>query len=237
MSSGIYVATAGAIAQSNALDATANNIANAGTAGFRADRVTFREALTAARSADVASVNNGATTIDSRPGALSSTENPLDLALEGDGMFAINTPQGTRYTRAGNFKIDDDRVLTNSDGFAVRGEGGATITIPPDAKSIEIAADGTIRADEATLGKLELVRFPQNRLERQGGSLYAAKGTPETTEPPKVRQGMLEVSNVNVVRGVVDLVKVSRTYESLMRVIQGYHDVESRAARELGGPK
>lgn len=237
MSSGIYVATAGAIAQSNALDATASNIANAGTAGFRADRVTFREALTAARSPDVTSVNNGATTIDTRPGALSSTENPLDLALEGDGMFGVTTPQGPRYTRAGNFRIDDTRQLVNGDGYPIRGDGGATIVIPPDATNIQIAADGTVRADDVSVGKLELVRFNANQLTRQGGSLYAANGAPQAGDPPKVRQGMLEVSNVNVVRGVVDLVKVSRTYESLMRVIQGYHDVESRAARELGGPK
>ncbi len=237
MSSGIYVATAGAIAQSNALDATANNIANANTTGFRADRVTFREALTAARSADVTSVNNGATTIDSRPGALSSTENPLDLALEGDGMFAVNTPNGTRYTRAGNFRLNDEHTLVNGDGFAVRGDGGSPITIPPETKSIQIAADGSVMADEVSVGKLEIKRFDQNQLERQGGSLYLARGAEQGGEPPKVRQGMLEVSNVNVVHGVVDLVKVSRTYESLMRVIQGYHDVESRAARELGGPK
>ena len=239
MSSGIYVATAGAIAQSNALDATANNIANAGTAGFRADRVTFREALTAARSADVTSVNNGTTSIDSRPGALSSTENPLDVALEGDGMFSVTTPNGPRYTRAGNFRIDDERKLVNGDGMAVRGEGGATIQIPPDTKSIQISADGTVVADEINVGKLEIQRFAQNQLSREGGSLYRATGQPivDRLDPPKVRQGMLEVSNVNVVRGVVDLVKVSRTYESLMRVIQGYHDAESRAARELGGPK
>jgi flagellar basal-body rod protein FlgF len=239
MSSGIYVATAGAIAQSNALDATANNIANAGTAGFRADRVTFREALTAARSADVASVNNGATTIDARPGSLSSTENPLDLALEGDGMFAVTTPQGPRYTRAGNFRLDDDRKLVNGDGHAVRGDGGSTIVIPPDASSIQIGPDGTVRADDVAVGKLELVKFNANQLRREGGSLYAVPNgsAAQAGDPPKVRQGMLEVSNVNIVRGVVDLVKVSRTYESLMRVIQGYHDVESRAARELGGPK
>lgn len=237
MSSGIYVATAGAIAQSNALDATANNIANAGTAGFRGDRITFREALTAARSADVTSVNNGATTIDSRPGALQSTENPLDLALEGDGMFAVTTPNGPRYTRAGNFRIDDEHRLVTGDGHSVRGEGGATIALPPDAKSIQVSADGTVFADEVSVGKLEIMKFAQNQLERQGGSLYLARGAPQAGDPPKVRQGMLEVSNVNVVHGVVDLVKVSRTYESLMRVIQGYHDVESRAARELGGPK
>lgn len=237
MSSGIYVATAGAIAQSNALDATANNIANSATTGFRADRVTFREALTAAKSADVASVNNGATTIDTQPGALASTGNQLDLALEGDGMFSVNTPNGPRYTRAGNFRIDDENKLVTGDGHEVRGQGGTTIQLPPEVKSIQISADGTVSADEVAVGKLELVRFKQPQLERQGGSLYLARGAQQAGDPPKVRQGMLEVSNVNVVRGVVDLVKVSRTYESLMRVIQGYHDVESRAARELGGPK
>lgn len=237
MSSGIYVATAGAVAQSNAMDATANNIANAGTTGFRAERVTFKEALTAARSRDIASVNNGATTIDSQPGAMASTSNQLDLALEGDGMFAINTPNGPRYTRAGNFRIDEENQLVTADGNAVRGQGGAAIQIPPDTKNIQVSADGTVSADEVAVGKLELARFNQSQLSRQGGSLYLAAGAQQGGDPPKVRQGMLEVSNVNVVRGVVDLVKVSRTYESLMRVVQGYADIERRAARDLGGPK
>jgi len=238
MSSGIYVATAGAVAQSNALDATANNIANAATAGFHGDRVTFREALTAARSPDVAVVGAGTARVDTQAGALTQTDNPLDLALEGDGFFAVQTPQGTRYTRAGNFQLDAERQLVTSDGFAVRGEGGSPITIPPDASAIAVSAEGEVSADGAVVGKLELARFAPAQMKRQGGSLFAATGSPLTSgEPPKVREGVLEASNVNVVRGVVDLVKVSRTYESLMRVIQGYHDVESRAARDIGGPK
>jgi flagellar basal-body rod protein FlgF len=236
MSSGIYVAVAGAVAQSNALDATANNIANASTAGFHGDRVTFREAMTAAKSPDMALVNTGTARVDSEAGALTPTENPLDLALEGDGYFSVETPQGTRYTRAGNFQLDDQRTLVTADGLAVRGEGGP-ITIPPTATEIAVAADGTVSADGQAVGKLHLVRFAGNQLRREGGTLFSASGRPEAGELPKVRSGMLESSNVNVVRGVVDLVKVSRTYESLMRVIQGYHDVESRAARDLGAPK
>ena len=228
MSSGIYVATAGAVAQSNALDATANNIANASTAGFHGDRVTFREALTAARSPDVASVGAGTARIDSQAGALTQTENPLDLALEGDGYFGVATPNGPRYTRAGNFQLDQARNLVTADGFQVRGAGGAPINVP---------ADGTVSAGGTEIGKLELVRFAPGQLKREGGTLFSATGRPLTTDQPKVRSGMLEASNVNVVRGVVDLVKVSRTYESLMRMIQNYHDIESRAARELGAPK
>lgn len=237
MSSGIYVATAGAVAQSNALDATANNIANASTAGFHGDRVTFREALGAARSPDVANVGAGATRVDSQAGALLPTENPLDLALDGDGYFGVTTPNGPRYTRAGNFQLDQARNLVTSDGFAVRGEGGAAINVPADAQQVAVAIDGTVSADGTQIGKLELVRFAPNQMKREGGSLFSATGGRIGGDPPKVRSGMLESSNVNVVRGVVDLVKVSRTYESLMRIIQGYHDVESRAARELGAPK
>lgn len=238
MSSGIYLATAGAVAQSNALDATANNIANASTTGFQADRITFREALSGAKSPDTSLVSAGTRRVDTQYGALAQTGNPLDLAIEGDGMFAVDTPNGARYTRAGNFRVSDDGTLSTVDGFAVRGEGGARITIPSDAKVLGVNADGEVTADGETLGKLELVTFKYNQLAREGGTLFRATGKPEAGgEPPIVRNGMLESSNVNVVRGVVDLVKVSRTYESLMRVIQGYHDVESRAARDLGGPK
>jgi flagellar basal-body rod protein FlgF len=237
VSSGIYVATAGAVAQSSALDATANNIANASTAGFHGDRVTFREALTAARSPDVATVGAGTTRIDGQAGALTPTENPLDLALDGDGYFGVTTPNGPRYTRAGNFQLDDARNLVTSEGFAVRGEGGAAINIPAEARTIAVGIDGTVSADGEDLGKLELARFAPAQVKREGGTLVSATGRPLAGDPPKVRSGMLEASNVNVVRGVVDLVKVSRTYESLMRVIQGYHDCESRAARELGTPK
>ena len=251
MSSGIYVATAGAIAQSNALDATANNIANASTAGFRSDRMVFREALTAARSPDAASVSVGTSRIDSQAGALTQSSNPLDLALEGDGYFAVQTANGPRYTRAGNFHLDDARRLVSADGLPVRATIGTPIQqqdlvkgavvpgieIPQGTAVIGIAADGTVSADGNPVGKLELVRFRSSQVKREGGTLFSAKGKPELGNPPLVRTGMLEASNVNVVRGVVDLVKVSRTYESLMRVIQSYHDIESRAARELGGPK
>jgi flagellar basal-body rod protein FlgF len=237
MSNGIYAATAGAVAQSNALDATANNIANASTTGFHGDRVTFREALAAARSPDLSNVAAGTTRVDSQAGAMLPTANPLDLALDGDGYFAVTTPTGPRYTRAGNFQLDAQHNLVTADGFAARGEGGAPINVPPDAKLVNVAADGTVSADGEAIGKLELARFAPNQMKREGGSLFSATGRALTGDPPKVRSGMLESSNVNVVRGVIDLVKVSRTYESLMKMIQGYHDLESRAARELGAPK
>jgi len=239
MSSGIYLATAGAVAQSTAMEATANNIANATTTGFQGDRVTFREAMTGyAKSPDTSLVNAGTHRVDTTYGAMANTGNPLDLALEGDGMFSVDSPNGTRFTRAGNFRIQEDRTLVNVDGFPVRMQNGDHVQIPVDAKVINVGADGEITADGNVLGTMEITKFKYSQLKREGGTLFSASGKPdETGEPALVRAGMLESSNVNVVRGVVDLVKVSRTYESLMKVIQGYHDVESRAARDIGGPK
>lgn len=234
MSSGIYIATAGAVAQSNALDTTANNIANAATSGFQGDRVTFREQLGRAKSKDVAMVDAGTSRLDTEHGALAQTGNPLDLALEGDGFIGVEAPNGTRYTRAGNLQMDSGGKLVTNDGLPVRAAGGGEITIPPTASQIDVGADGSVSADGVTLGKIELVKFAPAQTKREGGSLFSATGQPVAGEAPKVRSGMLESSNVNIIRGVVDLVKVSRTYESLMKVIQGFHDVESKAATDLG---
>ena len=240
MSSGIYIATAGAVAQSNAMDITANNIANATTTGFHGDHITFKEALGKARSVDTSAVGAGNARIDSLAGAMQQTDNPLDLAIEGDGMFAVKTAQGTRYTRAGNFKLDEARDLVTADGNKVLGEGGQPIALPANATQIAVGSDGTVSADGVTVGKLQVTSWKPSQLKREGSTLFAASGKPEVPkagEAPKVHSGVLEGSNVNVVRGIVDLVKVSRQYESLMRVIQNYHDTESRAARDLGGPK
>jgi flagellar basal-body rod protein FlgF len=237
VSSGLYVAAAGAVAQATALDATANNIANASTPGYRGEIVTFQEAMGKAKSADVTLVDNGTHGADAQPGALSATDNPLDCALEGDGMFAVDTAQGTRYTRAGNFQLDSQNRLVTADGAPLRGDDGNPITLPANASNVSIAADGTVSADGAAVGKLALARFSPSQLTRQGGTLYAASGKPAAGPAPVVRSGMLESSNVNVIHGVVDLVKVQRTYETLMRVIQGYSDIEQHAAQTLGTPK
>jgi flagellar basal-body rod protein FlgF len=183
MGSGIYIASAGAVAQSDALDVTANNIANAGTTGFRADRVSFGAALARVRSPDIALVGVAATEPDISAGALEQTMNPLDLALEGDGFFAVDTAKGTRYTRAGNFRLDDERKLVTAEGNPVRGDGGP-ISIPEGTRTIAISADGEVTADDTVVGKLELTRFKANQVKREGGTLFSASGKPEDGEPP-----------------------------------------------------
>lgn len=237
MGDGIYIATAGAVAQSNALDVTANNVANASTVGFRGERMTFAQVLTRTRSPDVAMVTGQTPAIDTQAGVITSTGEPLDIALEGDGYFAVDTSNGVRYSRAGDLTRDADGIIRTATGLQVRSADGGPLQIPPEATQIAIGDDGAISTELGPVGNLALATFAPGTIRHEGGSLFVATGAPSADPPPRVLQGSLEGANVNVVRGVVDLVKVSRTYEALLRFIQGYHDIESRAARELGGPK
>jgi flagellar basal-body rod protein FlgF len=238
MGSGIYTAVSGAVAQSQALDVVANNVANAGTAGFRAERASFQEALGKATGQDqhFVGVKGGGT--DQTAGRLVDTGNPLDLAIDGDGYFGVNTPQGPRYTRAGNFRLDQEGRIVTADGLAVRQKGGGQVTVPPDAAEISVSPDGTVSADGQVVGMIEVVRFTSGTLVREGASLYAPRGPLAVAgDPPQVVAGALEEGNFNVVRGMIDLVKVSRVYEALHRMIESYRQIDERTARDLGGPK
>ena len=236
MASGIYIAAAGAVAQSSALDVTANNIANASTAGFHGARVSFRQALATARSPDVALVGTSTGSVDPTAGEFQQTGNPLDIAIAGDGYLAVETARGTRYTRDGALQLDAGGRLVTARGEVVLGEGGP-LTIPAGATHVAIAADGTVSADQIEIGKLDLVHLDPTSITHDVDNVVASSKPPLGGDPPQVVSGMLEGSNVSIVRGVVDLVKVTRTYESLMRVIEGFHAVETRAAQELGKPR
>lgn len=237
MGSGIYIAAAGAVAQDTALSAVANNISNAATAGFRAARVHFSEALTQAQGNDSHYVGVKGIVDDTSQGALRMTGNALDMAIDGDGYFTIETPDGARYTRAGEFTLDAEGRLVTTNGYQVTGDDGGPILIPPGA-ILSVAEDGTLSSGAEELGRLAVVRFAPNSLRHTGSNLYEATGAPldDGTEP-RVVSGAVEQSNVNAARGVVDLIKVSRTYEALHRVIENFRQLDQRTARDLGGPK
>jgi flagellar basal-body rod protein FlgG len=248
MASGIYLALSGAVAQGQALDVLANNVANASTTGFHASRIRFDEALVRARAQHgrirMAApgqrfVQAGATTVDSTPGAIRQTGNPLDLAIDGQGWFSVDTPRGARYTRGGDFHLDGTGRIVTSEGYAVRGQGGSPLTVPPEATQILVQDDGEVTADGNSIGALEIARFPASALSREGATLFAlarpdAAEPPPDAEAPHVVQGSIESGNFNVVRGMVDLVRVSRTYEALHRMIETYKETDDRAARSIG---
>jgi flagellar basal-body rod protein FlgF len=239
MANGIYVALSGAVAQSDALDVTASNVANASTVGYQAERLTFGESLGRARAKDVAYVTPAKTVADPTAGTVTRTDNPLDMAVSGDGYFAVDTPRGVRYTRAGNFRLDGNGTLVSADGFAVRARGGGKLTIPPGSANITVSPDGTVAADGTEVGAVDVARFVPGALARDGRTLYAATAAPAvanpSASPPEVMSGALEQGNVNVVRGMIDLVRVSRTYEALHRMIESYKEIDERTARDLGG--
>ncbi|MBI4509611.1 MAG: flagellar basal-body rod protein FlgF [Deltaproteobacteria bacterium] len=244
MSNGIYIALSGAIAQGNAIEVVANNVANVETTGFRGARVSFSQALVSAQAAapggppdDTAFVGLGQVVdVTQRPGTIVQTENPLDLALVGDGFFAVDTPRGPRYTRAGNFRLSENGDIADAAGNPARTSGGGHITIPEGTKSIQVSSDGTVLADGEELGTLELVRFAKDALQREGATLYAAiPGATPMESQVEVLSGALESSNVNGTRGVIDMIKINRTYDSLLKMIETYRELDSRTARELGG--
>lgn len=250
MSDGIYSALSGAIVQERNLSVVANNLANSNTSGFKGDRAVFFEMVTPTRSAPLISPalrysTVADVTIDYQAGAIKLTDRPLDVALHGDGFLAIETPNGERYTRAGSFVMDQEGVLRTLGGHRVLGEiepptrRTDKLEIPPDTREILINPDGTLRADGAEIGKLKLVRFPNDTdLIKDGLTWFAAKPGVQplsAKQTTTVEQGYLENSNVNPVGGMTELIMVTRSFEALQKTIETFRDLDSRTARDVGG--
>jgi len=262
MSDGIYSALSGAIAQQRSLDVVANNVANANTVGFQADRVAFREALAgtggAAGGPAAAAPGGGPppnalryvavseVARDTSAGSLRQTGNALDVALQGSGYFAIETPAGERYTRAGSFIADAQGIIRTRDGDAVVADRPdeadpsaepPRIRVPQGTREISIGADGTVSADGNAIGRFRIVAFADERaLTKQGQTLYATQGgaAPTRAEGVEVVQGAVEMANVNAVAGMNELITVSRSFEAFQKVIQAFRQLDERTARELG---
>ena len=239
MGSGIYIALSGAVAQSSALDVVSNNVANAGATGFRAERLAFGKILGKATTKDQAYVQVALTKPDTSTGVIRQTGNPLDLALSGDGFFAIDTPRGVRYTRAGDFSLDGQGRIVNPDGYSARAKGGGSVTIPKGAEQVSVGADGIVYADGDQVGALELARFAPGNVVHEGAALFAAVpgAKAQIGQLPEVMAGAVEQGNFNVVRGVVDMIKISRSYEALHRMIESYKQIDQRTATSIGGSK
>ncbi len=225
MDSGYYAACAGLAAQVQGLELVANNLANLGTTGYRAQSAVFRSLLTMPeRAANPLnrSLNNfgilGGSRLDYTPGNLTQTGNPFDLAIAGKGFFVLESASGRFYTRDGAFRRTDDGQLVTSEGDSVMGEQGP-ITLPNGA--ISIAGDGTIAVDGAIAAKIRIVDFsPDVGLLASGSATYQAPASAElAATSSSIRQGMLESSNVSPVQGVVQLIMTQRNAEMMQRTL------------------
>jgi flagellar basal-body rod protein FlgF len=254
MSDGIYSALSGAIAQERNLTVVANNVANVNTTGYKGDKTIFAEALNKAKtnsplpaqtSLKYAMVDR--LSMDNTAGSLKQTGRPLDVALQGDAYFTLETTGGDRYTRAGSFVLDRDGVMRTTDGFAVVKEVpvdqaktmSRKMIIPQDTREIQINPDGTVNADGVQVGKMQLAHFDnQDQLTRDGLTRFAAKDgvTPKSAAPTvTTEQGYLEAANVNAIAGMNELIIVNRSFEALQKVIDTFHDLDDRTARDVAG--
>lgn len=196
------------------MESIANNIANASTTGFKREGTIFSEYI--ARTGDGPSLSMGfgnTRVVDVQQAGVSATGGNLDFAVEGSGFFLIDTPQGQMLTRAGSFTPGPDGTLQTADGFAVLDGSGSSIFIPPDAKNIGLAQDGTLSADGVPLTKLGLWQ-PSDplTLTHQQGTLFSASGY-QPAQGAKLMQGYLEESNVDPISEVAKMISVQRAYE------------------------
>lgn len=239
------MAASGASSQITALDATANNLANATTAGYKVEQAVFQEHLIAAMYVGNAQKEmryNGVATVatDMRPGPLQITNKPLDLAIEGDGFFTVQTPRGERYTRAGAFQIGTDGTLVTAQGYPVLDSGGGVINVPQDAKVLSMGDDGTLTVDDSDVGQLKLVKFREiNGLEKDGEQMFRVtprSGRAEVAQAT-VLAGALEMPNVSIVKGMTDLVSATRAFEALEKAVEAFSAMEHRAATAIVGAR
>jgi flagellar basal-body rod protein FlgF len=227
MNSGLYGACAGLMARMQALDTIAANVANSNSAGFRGQENVFGTVLAeAGRHGRMSTLNQATNTysqmsstqLDETQGAVTQTGNDLDVAIEGNGYFKVQTANGTAYTRNGHFQLDPTGKLITETGDTVLGQGGP---IRLGKGKVTISADGTVSLDGAISGKLAVVSFaPGTQLLDRGGSDY---GAPAGSELPPVgvtvQQGALEGSNVSPIEGVVQLISAQRGAESMQRAL------------------
>ena len=256
----LYIASTGMAAQEKNVEIISNNIANMRTTGYKRQRVEFQDLLYQAyRVAGSATSDQGtmapvgieigsgvktaATPRIMSQGTVNPTEKELDVAIRGEGFFAVQMPDGrTGYTRDGSFERDATGQLVNVDGYQI--EPG--ITIPEDANSLSISADGTVEAYIGTdttptqLGQIQLARFANKAgLASVGNNLFvetpasgsAQLGVPNADGMGDVMQGYLENSNVNSVTEIADLIAAQRAYEMNARVISGADEMLSATSQ------
>ena len=249
----MHIARTGLDAQDARMRVISNNLANVNTTAFKRDRAAFEtltyQTVTAAGAPSTAETKyatglnlgtgvrvQGTARIDTQ-GSLTTTGNSLDLALDGDGYFQVQLPGGQLgYTRAGNFSRSPEGLLITSEGYQVQ----PGITVPEGASAITIGMDGTVSAtvpgqtESQNLGQIQVASFPNgaglqatgdNYLVETSASGAANLGVPGEDGRGRVRQGMLEASNVNVVEELVDMIETQRAYEVNSKMISATDDM------------
>ena len=255
MSGGIYMAASGALAYEKRLQIISNNIANANTVGYKMDQGSFEFIDPANLPASLATGASEMTTsptqnfwfqfnsyTDFSSGSLKNTGNDFDLALIGDGFFCIQKPDGVYYTRKGDFTLDAEGVLVTRNGHPVIGDGGEIALDQAGnsrkIKAFEVDQEGNVYVNGQQAGRLRIVTFPEpDKLLKMGDTLFKpAEDSPPPQEATdaRVSQGFVELSNVDVVKMMTEMIEVLRGYETYQKVIRSADETSAKSINEVG---
>ncbi len=235
------VAASRLIVAQRALDVTAQNIANADTPGFKSQRMLFTDwlsrqggATSAGTETSVAYVQDRATWRDQSAGSLTQTGNPFDLALAGDGYFAVATPNGARLTRSGRFGLMPDGTLADTAGNAVLDDGGQPIRLDPADTNVTVSGDGTLSGRNGQIGKLGVVQpTDPMRITAEGGALFRADVPTTPVTSPNLVQGAIEGSNVQPVLEVTRMMDGLRQFQFVSALVQAEDDRQQSSIDKL----
>jgi len=234
---GIYTSTTGMVAEMERQNIVANNLANVDTVGFKRDNVVqqpFAEIMLNAYSKQVIKnigpLGLGVQAVtefaDFSNGSIVTTDNPYDLAIEGLGLFAVETNTGVKYTRAGNFLVDQDNYLVTRDGYNVLGENGPIRV----EGSFTVSEEGEIIQNGAVVDRLLI--FSEAGMEKAGETLYV-NDQPQLATRYRIVQGALERSNVNPIREMIQMINVTRTYDTNHRALMAHDETLAKVVNEL----
>jgi flagellar basal-body rod protein FlgF len=238
------IAASRLVAQQRALDVVANNIANASTPGYKAERVLFSDWLS--RQSDTSASPGGgaiaytqdrATWRDFSAGPLTHTSNPFDLALTSDGYFTVSTPRGPRLTRDGRFGPMPDGTIADGAGNTLLDTNGKPIQLAPTDTSIEIASDGTVSSENGELGKIGIVRpADPMKLQAEGATTFLSSGPTTAVAAPGLVQGAVEESNVQPIQEVARMMNDLRQFQFVSELVESEGQRQQSAIDKLTQP-
>ncbi len=220
------------------LGVISNGIANTKTPGFKRQRITFHEYFLKQVDNTKRTAKGEVVRQDFSQGTLRETKNPFDFAIEGPGFFAIQTPGGIRYTRAGNFTLDSQYRLVTQEGYPVLADGAPIVLPDTTGKGVWLSSDGRFYVDETDTAGIDVFTFKDPQaLKRLGNNMWEptrGSGRPELAREARVRQGFIEESNVNTLEGMINLIDLYREYEAIQKALKTEDDMDGKAATDVG---
>jgi len=236
-----YIALSRQGALSRKMSAIANNLANMNTTSYKSERMMFVDHVTRSQSGDfianqrLSFTRDVASYRDLSDGAIEQTGNPLNIAIQGQGYFVAEAPDGSeQYTRNGNFRLDNTGQMVTQNGLPILTDAGTPIFFTPEDTSITINGDGSVSTENGLIGKLQVVTFENELgLERIGNNMLSTDQVATPVERPQLAQNALESSNVEAILEMTRMIEVSRQYKSAQNLIDKEDERIRKAVNEL----